>query len=577
MRKWVSKRYPADLKKIAERYQITEIVADVLVKRGLFDWEAMDTYLFPDETIMHPPEEMKDFVKAAGILERKIDEGKKIKIIGDYDVDGIMSTYILHRGIQLLGGEAGYCIPHRVEDGYGMRDYMAKEAFSEGYDTILTCDNGISAADAVACAKELGMTVVVTDHHEVPCEGEKECLPDADAIVDPKQKECNYPFKNLCGAGIAYKLMRYLLKKRGINVYEKELLPFAAVATVCDVVPLMDENRYIVKRGLELLKETSQLGLRALLDALQLKERMDSYTLGFRIGPCLNAAGRLSAAQKGMKLFLAATPKEAKERAEELVTLNEERKDYTAKATQRAIQIIEERKMLHDTVLVVYIPDCHESVAGIVAGRIREKYYRPTLIVTDAKTMLKGSARSIPGYHVQKELSKCSYLLEEFGGHALAAGFSLKEENLDSLRETLNQNSALGEEELTEKVYFDCEVPLEEMTHGVVQQLSYMEPFGEGNERAVFARGNVSIVSMRLCGKEMRIAQLKLRDGMQVFDGIDFQAENCLFPAIKERYGEEACERLKNGTGKDYVLDILYRPTINERYGNIQFQIIDCQ
>ncbi len=577
MRQWVTKRYQADLQKIAERYQISDIVAEVLVKRGLFDWNAMDRYLFPDEDALYDTAQMKDMQKAAFILRQKIDEGKLIKVIGDYDVDGVMSTYILYRGITLLGGKAGYRIPHRVQDGYGMRSYMAEEAAEEGYDTIITCDNGISAVPAVKRAKELGLTMIVTDHHEVPREDGKEVLPPADAIVNPKQEACGYPFQELCGAGIAYKLVSLLFEESGMAGYERELLPFAAIATVCDVVPLFDENRILVKSGLECLEQCHNLGMRALIDALQFHRKINAGDLGFRIGPCINAAGRLDDAVLGLELLLEQDAGCAREKAMRLVALNEERKDYTAKAVREAVAQIENGEMLKNHVLVIYIEDCHESVAGIVAGRIREKYYRPTLIVTKTKEGLKGSARSIPGYHMQQELNHCRELLKEYGGHAMAAGFSLESENLIPLRQALNNHCSLSDEELVEKISFDREVPLGEMQESVVQQLAYLEPFGQGNQEPVFAKRDLAVVSLSLCGKENQIARVQLRDGMRVYRGVDFQCELHLGEGIRGRYGDKAWEELKAGRGRDYEVDILYQPEINQMFGNVEFRIIDCR
>lgn len=577
MKQWISQKYQIDVKKIAKRYQISEIVAEVLVKRGLFDWNAMDRYLFPDMEFMHDITQMKDAVKAANILEQKIQEGRRIKIIGDYDVDGVMSTYILYRSIGMMGGNAGYRIPHRVHDGYGIRDYMVTEAYEEGYDTIITCDNGISAISAIEKAKELGLDIIVTDHHEVPQENNIELIPPADAVVDPKQRECKYPFKNLCGAGIVYKLMAYLLERAGITKYEEELLPFAAIATVCDVVPLFDENRILVKHGLNYLNKCSNTGMSALLDALQFKRNISSYDLGYRIGPCINAAGRLRDAKTGVELLTENEQEIARKKACDLVELNEMRKDYTARATQKAIDMIESTDIRKDKVFVVCIEDCHESVAGIVAGRIREKYYRPTLILTSQKDKLKGSARSIPGYHVQKELNKCKNLLTEYGGHAMAAGFSLIQENLKALRKSLNDNCSLSEEDMIEKVIFDKEIALGDINEQVVRQLEWMEPFGEGNRQAVFARRNVEIVSLVLCGKENQIARVKLKDGMRLYDGVDFRCELHLREGICTRYGENAWEALIDGRGRDYAVDILYQPSINQKYGGVQFQIIDCR
>lgn len=580
LKRWVSKRCGADIKKISARYNITEIFAEVLVKRGLYTWEAMDKYLFPDLELMYKPELMKDLVKAAGLLTEAIKTGTKIKVIGDYDVDGIMSTYILVRGIFMLDGNASYRIPHRVKDGYGIRDYMVDEAYSEGAGVIITCDNGISATDAALRAKELGITYILTDHHEVPSENGNAVIPVADAVVNPKQPECSYPFKQLCGAGVVYKILSYIFGQQNNKSYIEELLPFAAIATVCDVVPLSDENRIIVSQGLKMLSDRNVLknkGLIALLDELHLDKNIRATDLGFRIGPCINAAGRLSDAAKGMGLLLSGNMEDATVCAKELVSFNEERKSMTAKAEEEADSQVKDFDIERNPVLVIYLENCHESVAGIVAGRIREKYYRPVYILTKSENGLKGSGRSIPGYHMQSELMKCQNLLTEFGGHAMAAGFSLPEENLIKFRNTLNSQCRLKPDELIEKIIFDKEAGLAEITTELVTQLKWLEPFGEANERAVFARRGVIIKAVYMCGKKKQIAQLKLEDNGMIFDAVDFNAEKCTGSAITDRYGRDIWESMKDGIICGQEIDILYVPGINGMYGNIQFRILDCR
>lgn len=579
LKRWVSKRCGADLGKIASRYNITEIFAEILVKRGLYTWEAMDKYLFPGLELMYKPELMKDLVRAAGLLKESIKEGIKIRVIGDYDVDGIMSTYILVKGISMLGGNADYRIPHRVKDGYGIRSYMVDEAYNCGAGLVITCDNGISATDAALRAKELGIKYILTDHHEVPSEGGTPVIPVADAVVNPKQQECSYPFPQLCGAGVAYKILSYIFEQENNKSYIGELLPFAAIATVCDVVPLTDENRIIVSNGLKLLSDRSILknkGLNALLDELQLDKNINSGSIGFRIGPCINAAGRLSDAAKGMELLLEDNSAEAAKRAQELVCFNEERKNMTAKAEAEADRQAACIDLQNEPVLVIYLENCHESVAGIVAGRIREKYYRPVYVLTKAERGLKGSGRSIPGYHMQSELMKCHRLLTEFGGHAMAAGFSLPEENLDKFRHVLNRQCSLSPDELIEKVTFDKEVKLADISKELITQLKWLEPFGESNEKAVFAKRGVIIKSVHMCGKENQIARFKLEDEGKVFDAIDFNAERCTGAAINARYGENAWNNMQNGICGQSI-DILYVPDINNMYGNIQFKILDCR
>lgn len=574
MKRWITKKYQVDCGMIARRYGISEVLAEVLVKRGLFDWKAMDDYLFPEMERLADPCLMKDFNKTVEILTEKIQKGKKIFIVGDYDVDGVMSTYILYRGLELLGGKVGYRLPHRVGDGYGMRAYMAEEAKEAGYDTILTCDNGISAREAVVRGRELGMTVLVTDHHEVPKLNGKEQLPPADCVVDPKQEACPYPYKELCGAGIVFRLISYLFSLFGRKDEEQELLPFAAIATVCDVVPLLGENRILVKNGLKQLEACSNQGLQALIQVQDFHREVNAGDLGFRIGPCINAAGRLQDATKALELFLTTEESLALERARELKMFNEERKEYTARAVEQAVEIVERQGK--ERVLVLLLEDCHESVAGIVAGRIREKYYRPALIVTRGKEGLKGSARSIPGYHMQQEIEKCQSLLTEFGGHAMAAGFSLPVENFEAFRRMINEHCTLGDEELTERVTFDREVPLAEMTEQVVRELEWLEPVGAGNPGAVFAKRGVEITGVQLCGRDNQIARLRIKDGNRIFNGVDFRWELHLEPAVCDRYGENAWEALKKG-GMAVQVDILYYPKINDCFGGVEFEIVDCR
>lgn len=575
MKQWVTKGCRADIKRIAERYRISEVFAEVLAKRGLKSWQEMDQFLFEDMGVIPSAVEMHGMKEAAEILLQKVQEQKAIRIIGDYDVDGVMSTYILYQGIALLGGTPSYQIPHRERDGYGIRTYMAEKAAADGIDTLITCDNGISAMDAVVRAKELGLTVIVTDHHEVPVVDGEEQIPPADVVVDPKQQNCQYPFRDLCGAGIAYKLVRYLLSRTGQEQKADELMPFAAIATVCDVVPLYGENRLLVKKGLQRLPECTNPGLRALVDQMQLEREITSMDFGFRIGPCINAAGRLEDASQGLELFLEKNPDQARQAAERLIALNEERKEITRQATEDAVKQIE-REGLHE-VVVAYSPSCHESVAGIVAGRLREKYYRPIYMVTDSGDHLKGSGRSIPGYHMQQELMACREYLLEFGGHAMAAGFSLQRDKLELLRQALSEHCSLQPEQLVEKLYFDKEVSLRQIDASLVSQLAWLEPIGEANPGAVFAKREAEIASVRMCGKQMQIAQIRLREDGKLYQAVDFHAEECFGPAICARYGADAWEQLKAGSGENYRINLLFSAEIDEMYGSLQLKIIDCQ
>lgn len=579
MKQWMWKRNGADLQRIAQRYQISEITAEVLVKRGLYTWEAMDTYLFPDQDRLHPADDMKDMKHAVSLLREKLAAEKKICIIGDYDVDGMMSTAILYLGLTRAGGQVSWRIPHRVRDGYGIRAYMVEEARAQGVDTIVTCDNGISAVEAVAEAKRLGMTVIITDHHEVPvdCASGKEILPDADAVVDPKQKECPYPWKEMCGAGIAYRLMEAFYGGRMESGLQGMLLSFAAIATVCDVVPLMGENRILVKNGLKELQHSENIGLSEMIRQHHFEREVNSRDLGFRIGPCLNAAGRLEDASIGVELLLETDRARAAESAARLIEMNETRKNMTAQAVEDALRVIEENGYDRDSVLVVYLPDCQESVAGIVAGRIREQLYKPTLILTPSGGHMKGSGRSIPGYHLQQELNRCSELLLEYGGHALAAGFSLDEDCLPRLRQELNENCTLGAEDFVERITFDREVALGEVDLKLIRELELLQPLGEGNSGALFARRDLKVLSVRIFGREGQIGRFQVRDGERSYSIVDFDIGEHMKKVIVEKYSEEAWEQLVQGTGKDCLVDILYVPEINQKYGDVQYRLIDCR
>lgn len=579
MKQWMWKRNGADLSRIAQRYQISEITAEILVKRGLYTWEAMDDYLFPTPSRLAPARQMKGMEQAVSLLQEKIIKKEKLCIIGDYDVDGIMSTAILCLGLQEMGADVSWRIPHRVHDGYGIRAYMAAEAKEQGVDTLITCDNGISAADAVAEAKRLGMTVIITDHHEVPtdCESGDEILPCADVIIDPKQRECSYPWKELCGAGISYRLIAALRDEKMDDALGKQLLSFAAIATVCDVVPLISENRVLVKNGLEQLQHCENMGLHELIRLHDLQRDLNSRDLGFRIGPCLNAAGRLEDASLSVELLLETDRKRAEEKAARLMELNERRKEMTLQAVEEAKRLIEENGYDTSSVLVLYLPDCQESVAGIVAGRIREQYYRPTLIITPSEGHLKGSGRSIPGYHLQQELNRCSELLMEYGGHALAAGFSLEEKMLPVLRQKLNENCDLKEEDFVEKITFDREVPLGEVDINLVQELELMQPIGEKNPGALFARRGVEVLSVRVFGRENQIGRFQVRDGSRKYSLVDFDIEEHMKRVIEEKYSKAAWEELLQNRGEGYLVDLLYVPEINAKYGDVQYRIVDCR
>lgn len=578
MKQWMQKKYNADYGRIAKQYGISEIMAEILVKRGLYNWEAINEYLYPSLDKMHDPSEMKGIERGAEILRETIQAKKKIGIIGDYDVDGIMSTTILCLGLRELGAQVEWRIPHRVEDGYGIRSYMAEEMKEQGVDTLITCDNGISAMEAVVRAKELGMTVIITDHHEVPLDAEsnQELLPPADAVIDPKQRGCTYPYPELCGSGVAYKLIQSLWGEGRNEILNKQLLSFAAVATVCDVVPLTGENRIIVKNGLETLQNSDNVGMAELIRQMDFQREISSGDLGFRIGPCLNAAGRLEDASQGVRLLLEQDVKQAGKLAEYLIRLNEERKDMTAQAVDQAVEMIEEKNYLQQPVMLVYLQNCQESVAGIVAGRLREKYYHPVMVLTDSGDKLKGSGRSIPGYHMQEALNQCSSLLLEYGGHAMAAGFSLLPEQLETLREELNRNCTLQESDFSEKIFFDREVGLGEITNEIVEELRLLQPVGEQNAGALFARRGIEVCSVRIFGKEGQIGRFQVKEKEKTYSLVDFDIHLHMKKTICEKYSQQTWEELAARQGNCQV-DILYVPEINARYGDIQYRVVDCR
>lgn len=572
--KWVVSAKKADFQAIGQHFGIDPVLARIMRNRGLTDLQEMNLYLHGTRADLNDPHLLKDADLAAQILRKKIKEKKRIRIIGDYDIDGIQSTYILYCALRRLGADADFVIPDRILDGYGLNEHLVTRASQDGIDTILTCDNGISAIDQIHLAKSLGMTVVVTDHHEVPftevdgIRREKVC--EADAVVNPKQQACHYPFKKLCGAAVAFKLVQVLYEVFGLEVSEADcFIENAGFATVGDVMDLQGENRILVKLGLEMLNCTTNIGMKALI--LQNKLTLGaikSHDIGFRIGPCLNASGRLDTARLSLKLLLCESETEAAVLAEEIVELNESRKLLTMHAVEQAKEIAQQEEYVNDRVLVIFLPDCHESLAGIVAGRIREAYYRPTLVVTRSEHGAKGSGRSIESYSMYEELCKCEEYLTQFGGHPMAAGFSLKEADIDAFRRKLNEVCTLTEEELRPKVVIDVPMPISYITERLVDQLSCLEPFGKGNEKPVFADRNLVIERLRICGKEGRVFQMKVRNAAGVsMDAVYFgDAEDLLLP-LAEKYGKVvAQDTLAGRCVHEAALHFTYYPEMDHYY-----------
>lgn len=520
MERWVVSAKKADFHGIAQEFQIDPVIARLIRNRDVVGEKQIREYLFGGLEDLHDPLLMKDMEKAVGILERKIREGKQIRIIGDYDIDGVMSTYILLTGLRELGAKVDIRIPDRIADGYGLNENLVRQAKEDGADTVLTCDNGISALDQICLAKELGMTVVVTDHHEVPYEDLEDGtrvfrVPEADAVVNPKQKDCAYPFKGLCGGAVAWKLMQAVLKRFGHPEDEiYEWLEFAAIATVGDVMDLQGENRILVKEGLKRLHRTRNLGLQELIRVQGLEpEQVTAYHIGFVIGPCLNASGRLDTAERSLALLLAEDREEAARLAGDLKALNESRKEMTRQGEEKAVRMVEESELKQDKVLVVYLPECHESLAGIIAGRLREHFHKPAFVLTKSEDGVKGSGRSIEAYSMYEEMCKCRELFTKFGGHPMAAGLSLaNEEMVEVFREKINRLSTLTEDDFVEKVTIDVPMPVSYITKRLISQMELLEPFGKGNTKPLFAQKDLKVLSCRIFGKNRNVAKLQIQE-----------------------------------------------------------------
>ena len=574
MERWVLLRKGADFEAIGKKYQISPRLACLIRNRDVIGEEAIERYLNGTISDLYDGMLMKDADKAIDILKEKIAEEKKIRVIGDYDIDGVNATYILLEGLERLGAYVDSDIPDRIGDGYGLNRHLIDRSYDAGIDTIITCDNGIAAANEIAYGKELGMTIIVTDHHEIPfdeIDGEKIYrLPPADAVIDPKQKDCVYPFKGLCGAAVAYKLMEALWESMGKDSTDlDDLIENVAIATVGDVMDLDDENRIFVKEGLQMLKRTKNPGLKALIECTGIdKESLNSYHIGFVLGPCINASGRLDTAKRALKLLRVRTQKEADILAGDLKALNDSRKDMTEEAVKLAKEQVETTDLSDDRVLVIYL-------AGIVAGRIRECYYKPVFVLTDAEDGAKGSGRSIDGYHMYEELNKCKDILTKFGGHRLAAGLSLEKENIAEFRRRLNENCTLTEEEMKEKVTIDMEMPFLCVTEELVKELELLEPFGKGNTKPIFAARGVTLLGARILGKNRNVLKIKAQDANgSVIEAMLFQNVEGFLKNMEETYGRMEVDALLQGRGGHIKIAVTYYPDINEYMGKRTPQIV---
>ena len=583
-KKWLIRSTSKDIRALAKSSGISEVVTKILINRGLDNEIDIKKFMRANIEDLYDPFLMKDMEKATGLIKLAIENNKKIVVYGDYDADGVTSTVIMYKALKHCGAQVEYYVPDREHEGYGVNSDRIRKLNKEGFEVILTCDNGIAAFEQVKLAKELGMTVIITDHHELSFEEDGTGvrtfkIPTADAIINPKQKECQYPFKHLCGAGIAFKFVQALYKKIGINKEcAEEFIEIAGIGTICDVVDLIDENRIIAKNALGMLTNTKNLGLKCLKEILSINEKeIKSYHVGFQIGPCINATGRLETAALSVELLICEEENRAKELAKILFELNKKRQEMTTENVEEVIELIQHSTFKNDKVLVIYKDNIHESIAGIVAGRVREAFNVPTIILTKGKENPKGSARSIDEYNLFEELIKCEELLEKFGGHPMAAGLSIKEANIEKLRQKLNFICKLTDEDIKPKVRIDERMPLSKINYEIIEELELLEPFGKGNSSPLLAEKNIPILKIDILGKNANTLKIKcMMPGVnKTIDGVCFNRVEEFIEMLKDRYGEEHMGYLANPRGMK--LDLIFSPQINEYNGrkSIQLKILE--
>lgn len=566
--------------KLAQDLGVSEVVAKLLVNRGIYNLDIANGFLDSSIDNLYNGLDMLGMSGAVELMKNSINNNEKILIVGDYDVDGVISTYVLYTAISKCGGNVSFHIPDRIKEGYGINESIIRKASEDKVDIIITCDNGIAAIEQVKLAKKLGIKVIITDHHDVPFieenEERKYVVPDADFVINPKQENCNYKFDKICGAGVAYKFIECLYKEFNIDKEELyDLLQYVAIATVCDVVDLISENRIIVKEGLKRINNTSNIGLRALFKETGLEDKeITVYSLGFVIGPSINASGRLEQAEWALKMLLSHNEIEAKELAEKLNDLNKERQELTKEGLEEAIEIIEKNNMTKDKVLVVYLEDVHESIAGIIAGRVREKYNLPTIILTKAHDGAKGSGRSIEEYNMFEELLKCKDLLGKFGGHPMAAGMSIPNENIDAFRNRLNEVTTLTDEDIIPKVSIDMGLLLSQINYELIDQISLLEPYGKANPKPTFGMKKLKVIEAKILGKNRNVLKLKLSDGRLYIEGVYFGDIDNFENYIKDELGGIEYNKMLNGMVNNIYLDIICMPDINEFNGNKKVQLV---
>ncbi|MGK0465787.1 single-stranded-DNA-specific exonuclease RecJ [Clostridium sp.] len=579
-KKWLLRNTSADIALLAKNSGVSEVVAKILNNRGLINEIEIKKFMRTSLEDLYDPFLMKDMEKATGLMVTAIKNNEKIVIYGDYDADGVTSTVILYKALKNCGAQVDYYVPNRENEGYGINSDRIRKLKQQGTSVILTCDNGIAAIEQVKLAKELGMTVIITDHHELAFDEDESSvrtfkIPAADAVVNPKQVECKYPFKNLCGAGIAYKFVQALYIKLGLfNQNTQELVEIAGIGTICDVVDLVSENRIIAKNALVMLTNTKNLGLKCLKEILCIEGKvMKSYHVGFKIGPCINATGRLDTAALSVELLLCDDETRAKELAKTLFELNKTRQEMTTENVEEVIKLIENSSYKNDKVLVIYKEDIHESIAGIVAGRVREAFHVPTIILTKGKDNPKGSARSTEEYNLFEELMKCEELMEKFGGHPMAAGLSIKEENIDGLREKLNRICTLTDQDIIPKIRIDKRIPLNKINYEMIEELELLEPFGKGNPAPLLAEKNITVLKIDILGKNANTLKIKcmMPGESKTIDGICFNKVEEFIQRLKDTYGEGHMNYINSPRGMK--LDLVYSPQINEYNGRTSIQL----
>lgn len=580
--KWMVYAKKADFNRLGQKYDVDPVVIRVMRNRDVITDDEFEIYVNATVDKMYSPWLLYDMENAVNIIKNSIIAKKKIRVIGDYDIDGVCSGHILTAGLEEAGGDVDFTVPDRIIDGYGINERIIKKAYDDGINVLVTCDNGIAAIEQIEYAKSLGMTVVVTDHHDVQYEEEdgvrKYLIPNADAVVNPKHPKSEYPFKELCGASVAYKVIQALFEKIGFTSEKMDkYVVFAGIATIGDVVELKDENRIIAKAGIKKLNNTHNVGLNALKEATGVTDkRITSYTIGFVLGPCLNAGGRLSTAMKAYSLLHTSDLKEADSIAKELTELNDKRKDMTVKGFEKACEMIDnDEKYNNDSVLLINLPECHESIVGIIAGRIREKYNKPVIVFTEVDEGLKGSGRSIEEYNMFEKMVKCRELFKKFGGHAMAAGLTIEKDNFEKLRKRLNDEADLSKEDLTRKIWIDVPMPLEYISEKLVYDLDKLEPFGKGNEKPVFAAKDLIVDRINIFGKNRNVVRImfRLKNGFP-FEATYFTEGDVFAAELEEKYGKTEVENAFSGRNNNIKMSVVYYPDINEFNGRKSLRVI---